>query len=374
MQIGAGQNTDLGPLAMSRRQLIGTISGRAIDAKTRAPITGASVILERCDANGCGGVSNWATSDNDGKFAFTSSPTQALLYDDTYIVQVTAWNYEAATTPQFTVAGGNDYSVGDLALQPIAMIGSVSGRLVDAITGKPLSGSADTYASARLLQCDTWGCYKPVAYASPGEDGTFRFESQSPYGDGIPAGTYVVAYGADQYISGQTAQFSVGEGKSHNVGTIKVQPVPLRLLVGPDCGSIPARGGTCKYTLKLVNSQNKSMSLRIWSTVETWNPMAPSSSSFQPQDAQKVRLRPRASQVATFSFDVPKNVAAYTSICTEFYVADDAKGFYFAATNHLYGLCVQKDASGNFKPVKGDDALKLRQRMHGLPEGQRSKH
>lgn len=379
-QVDNGQDLDLGELQLSAPQPIGTISGRVVDARSDAPVAGAQVYLERCETSiyypypNCYGIS-YGASDADGSFAFSEATLGFPLYDELYQITVSAPNYEYLAPVQFSVAGGADYSLGDVALSPITMIGSVSGRLVDATTGRPLTSTSAAYNFVTLMQCDEFGsCYSAVAYTSVDENGYFRFSADNAYNWQIlRPGSYAIAYGAEQYVAGQTAPFTVGEGQDLAYGDIAVQPYPVRLLDGVSCGTISARGGTCTYTLRVVNGQNKAVTLRAWSTVATSNPYSAYASTFQPQEAQKLRLRPGETRTVSFSFDVPARVAAATSICTQFFVANDAKGFYFAPVNQRYGACVTKDANGDFKPVAGEKQRELRQRMNGLPPSQRGR-
>ncbi len=368
--VGANENYNLGNLAMRPPQVVSSISGSVVDASTNAPLGYVYVRLQRCNVYGYCDPINQTSSAEDGSFSFSGDIWGSPLYDDTYTVVLDHFGYDSLTTGQFTPTGGGDYTLGALKLQKIPLLGSISGRLVDAISGSPLTSDSVSYGYANLLQCDDAGnCYSSVAYSPLDADGTFRFSNADSYMF-LRAGRYAVSYSAEQYIDGQSASFTVAEGEDVSLGDVPVQPYPLRLLNGASCGSIPARGGTCSYSLRLVNNQDKAVSLRAWNTLWVYAP-AYSSSTFQAQDAQKVRLRPGESKLVRFEFDVPRKVAPYTSICTQFYVADDARGYYFAPTSQRYGFCVTKDGAGAFKPVRGEQERELLLRMHGVPEGQR---
>ncbi len=370
--VGANEDYKLGALEMNTLQQIGTISGRVIDS-TKMPITNMNVTLFEIPWFSPIGS---ATSAADGRFSFSQATLGFPLYDTTYQVSLWGPGYDSSALPQFSPAKGADYDLGDVMVQTIPKIGSVSGRLVDAVTGEPLSGTELGYSEVSLMSCDGSGCNGMVAFTSLAADGRFRFDATNTWMMILPPGSYAISFSPAQYVAGQTAPFNVAEDENSDRGDIAVQPNPVRLLKGSDCGIIPAKGGTCQYTLRVVNTQKTAVSLRAWSTVtaSSFSSTPPSyyyfNTTFQPQEAQRIRLRAGESHVVKFEFDVSKKVAPSTNICTQFYVANDAPGFYFAQAYQLGGVCVTKDGVGDFKPVQGDAERELRQRMNGVPEGQ----
>lgn len=370
--VGAAEDYLLGDLALSTPKQIPSIDGRVVDSRTGAPIAFVSVYLDRCSPGDeyCYPV-NQTSSDTDGSFSFSSDMVGNPLYDDTYQVSLAISGYDGLWTPQFTPIAGQSYNLGDLQLRKIPLIGSISGRLLDAVTGEPLTNLSVTYAHLSLLACDMSGCYNTVAWKWIEPDGSFRFDATDAW-QPLVAGSYAISYQAEQYIDGQSDMFTVAEGEDYSID-LHIQPYPIRLLNGASCTTIPAGGGTCKYSLRLVNNQNKTVSLRAWSIAEVSIPNSYDHNTFQPKDAQKVKLRPGESTLVSFSFDVPRNVAAFTSVCTQYYVSDDVKGFYLAPTTQRFGFCVTKDGAGDFKPTTGDALRELLQRMHGVPLDRRGR-
>lgn len=111
---------DLGDIAMAPLKLIGQVSGRLVDAQDGSPINGfgppwASVVLERCDEYGCGGVSGLQPDDL-GNFRFDGVLYQ--LPPGTYRVTADAEGYQQTTTSAFDLAESENIDLGDIGMMP----------------------------------------------------------------------------------------------------------------------------------------------------------------------------------------------------------------------------------------------------------------
>jgi hypothetical protein len=105
------------------------------------------------------------------------------------------------------------------ALQ-VPTIGSISGRIVDADTGLPLSGDGPLAARAVLLRCSVDVC-STVNALSADALGVFRF-AQDAAGLPLAAGHYSITAIADTYSWGLTPIFRVGEGENVFVDDVRV--------------------------------------------------------------------------------------------------------------------------------------------------------
>jgi hypothetical protein len=65
----------------------------------------------------------------------------------------------ATSFPDFGFLGGG-VGTYQLSITPFAAIGSISGRVVDAVTGDPLPGDTDAFAFVQLLRCEDVGCFE----------------------------------------------------------------------------------------------------------------------------------------------------------------------------------------------------------------------
>jgi 5-hydroxyisourate hydrolase-like protein (transthyretin family) len=370
--VAAGEDKDLGDVALHKPQPAGQIDGRVVDSQTGAPLGGAQLSLQRCADFQCAPIGLIA-SGADGAFSFSEAAIGVPITEGSYSLTIAAPAYDTSRVSPIDLAAGQGASLGDLALAPTQQIGSVSGRLVDAVTRQPLSGPSSGFGTLSLLRCDTFGCFETVNLATINADGSFRFAPPRAGLNGVwRPGSFAVSYFVDQHIPAQTPAFKVAKDQDLDLGDIAVQPLPITLASGPACGAIPANGGACRYSLSVTNNQARTADLRVWSVVFTYSPSS-EASAFQPEGAKKIRLRPGQSRTVNFSLDVPKGVEAATPICTSFYVADDTKAFYFAPSNQAFGFCVMKDAGGAFRQVQGDELRQLQQRMNNAPEAQRTR-
>jgi hypothetical protein len=121
-------------------------------------------------------------------------------------------------------SGSGTYTL-SVQKQPIGK--AISGQLVDAKTGAPLTGMSNV----RLQRCTNGLCWTTVGELYP-RDGSFRFESGNglyPWETVLRAGEYQLTiyppYG--YYLNLETPIFTLADGQDLNLGNLKVSPVPL---------------------------------------------------------------------------------------------------------------------------------------------------
>lgn len=150
-----------------------------------------------------------------------------------------------------TAPGGLSYGPKDFMVEPTApeavvvyeltRAGSVTGKVIDAESGKPVAGTqvaiwkqAEWQASLRVNAFD--GTVSPRAKVATGPDGTFRAE-------GLPAATYVCHYEPPKPYGAKTASLAIADGEQKDLGEVPVIPeIALRgrLVRAPGDRPIPS--------------------------------------------------------------------------------------------------------------------------------------
>jgi hypothetical protein len=312
-------------------------------------------------------------SDASGRFTITSDSVYPPLYNDSYRVSITAYTYSAYVGTNFEVGPGADVDLGSLQLTPLPTIGSVSGQLVDGFSRKPIAGDSEPYPQITLVKCNVGDCGLFTSFASPGSDGRFSFTPQTALSL-LEPGSYQIYVFADQYEFLTSPVFSVGADQHLDLGQIALQPYPIRLVNPLGCTSIPASGERCDYSVQVVSSLKRRAGYQIWSTISASGPgTAYGLTTFQPQAARQISLRPGQAQTVRFRVDVPASVPGGTSFCVNVYIAADQRGFFFQPVNQRQLFCASKDASGAFRQLSEEEGRQLRQRLNGVPEGQRTR-
>jgi 5-hydroxyisourate hydrolase-like protein (transthyretin family) len=379
---GSGSYT----LEVQELQTAESIAGRAVDGRSGAPLSFVGVSLERCESGSCSFVAG-GQSDSQGRFSFVNRvpgvpypepvepppselPSYTLLTVGEYRVRIEPLQYEPYVGPIVSLGAGQALDLGDLPVQPVPLIGSVSGRLVDAASGEPLSGDFPTNAFVVLQRCEQFGC-SFAAQTPANSDGSFSFR---PGGfQPLSPGDYIVSYSANQYISGQTAQFSVAEGEDIDLGAIAVQSRPVRIAEITPCPPSQAQGGRCDWTARLVNGQRSSARLVAWATYTSFNSSSFISSNFQAQVPQQFALRPGESRVVRFRIEIPPDLPAGTTVCSSVYGAADTRAFYFKPSASGFGFCLFKQGDGSFRQLTQDEQIDRMLQLRGVPREQRGR-
>lgn len=342
-----------------------SISGRAVDAATGSPLSSAYVTLHSCSGGFCGNPVGWAYTGFDGEFLFENGAYN-LYYPLTpgdYQISIQMFNYEIAQVGPFSVSSGQDLNLGTIALTPLPRIGSIRGRLVDAVTGEPLSSGAQPFAWIELLYCDPDPYCYTLRYAYAGADGTFLIEGDA-YNPLYP-GTYRLRVSADQYETTQSEAFQVANGEHFDYGNLAVKSLPVRIYLDQSCGEIPAEGGNCQFKMRVVNGAPSRFNGETWSIVYG-SPLATpaQSTTFQAGNTKVVSLAPGGSAVISLSFFVPAEVTNGAYICTEGFAAQRPHAFNTLGRRYLF--CLVKGAYG-FSPVPEDQKHDAVRRLKGEP-------
>ena len=159
-----------------------------------------------------------ATSDDDGTFGADSRLFFAVPDNGEYIIAATAF-------PDFSFTGFGEGSY-LLTLSTPQLIDSVSGRLVDARDGTPLSGDSPTYAWVQLYRCTDGFCVEHVGHQQVDQDGNFNFDSDN-LGPALVTGSFQIQAWANgyEYLIGEP--FDMFENQALDLGDIAMMPPEL---------------------------------------------------------------------------------------------------------------------------------------------------
>ncbi len=337
------------------------IMGRVTDAVTSAPLPGdappfARATLYRVCGDGCLEFVNSQNADSNGRFLFDNY-FGGPLPTGTYQIEVSANLYETKQFGPFEFSGIS-LDVGDLPIDPLPLIGSIRGRLVDAATGNPVSQTFTP--SVQLYRCTDGNCFEFVNSQVPDSQGRFRFETDSS-GNPLPVGTYQIRAFADQYQETQTELFDVGEGVHRTVGNLRITSLPVRFSEVQPCADIPVSGGECVFSVKIWNGLATKLKGAAWSLAEGGLPNSfVGFTNFQVKDSQALDLDKGKSKVFRFRFNVPANNSSYgTSICTRLFAGEGSNSF-FNTVGFRDLFCVYRNAGG-FSIASPQEAMALAQ-------------
>jgi len=241
----------------------------------------------------------------------------------------------------FTGGGVGTYQ---LTITPSAAIGSISGRVVDAVTGDPLPGDTDPFAFVQLLRCEDVGCFGVNAQPADTE-GRFQL-NRDLSGQPLEVGTYQVLAFANQYQQGQTDPFGVAEGEDRDVGDVPLQPFPVQFSNIVPCENLPPEGGRCRYSVRATNRLATRLDGEAWSSVQGFEIGSFTGfTNFQVKNLQPLKLKSQGSRDVRFEFRVPSKVRDGASICTNVFVGQRPEAF-FDTVGTTFLFCITKGTSG----------------------------
>jgi hypothetical protein len=363
---GGGEGSYL--LSLSRLDAIDSISGRITDGDTGTGLSGqefpfASVQLQRCDDFGCFEFVGFQQADSDGLFEFTSDQFGNVLTADTYQVQASAAGFDGFMIGPFGVTEGEALELGDLTLNRIELIGTVSGRVVDAVTGDPVSGFLPPFAVVFLERCENDMCFA-VAGATPDLDGLFSFDGAL---FSIQPGSFRLRGYADDYSELVSDEFAVAAFENVELGDLHLAPFPIQFGVVQEC-EIPAGGGLCEFSITAANRGPGRYRGEAWAIVELFSPGASRSTRFQVGNVgpinpmpRRINLKQGASTTLGFRLDTPATVPEGSVVCVSITVGRDPDP-QFNTQGDRFISCAVKNA-GEFEALPKKE---IRQRYRDL--------
>jgi len=349
---GTGGSAGTYRLTIREQEIAEALEGRVLNARTGAPVASAAVTLLRCNSSGtnCYDWAGWTTTGADGTFRFQNGTYSVYspFLAGSYKLSVQAAGLQVANVGPYALTDGQVLNVGDISLQALPAVGSISGRLVDQVTGRPLSGSGAPYAYVTLLYCGPYGCFHRDSRPAQA-DGTFRFEGTESYP--IAPGRYQIMAMADQYQETFGPTFEVADGDHLSVGDFPVKSQPARIELVTAC-AIPADGGTCRMTMRVTNGAPTRLEGEAWGVVEaSWIGSPAQQTRFQVGSPRTLSLAPGGSVVLPLTFEVPGSVSNGSYICVNGFAAQRPHEFNTLGAQPL--LCFTKGTDG-FLQVPAD--------------------
>jgi hypothetical protein len=243
-------------------------------------------------------------------------------------------------------SGAGSANIGPYQLSFVAQppkIGSVSGTLVDAVSGRPLAGGPPSLARVNLWRCIGGSCFDIQALALVDASGTFRIERDQAERR-IDVGDFQLVATADEFQPA-SRMFSVAQGQNVNLGRVALRPVPISITNLRTCADIASTGGICRYSVTLTNNTPTRFKGRALSVVTGGLGATQFEASTQKAGANPIRadvgIPARGRRDVTFFYKVPASVADGTSICANLQIGVDPTPL-FSVMRQEFLFCIQK--------------------------------
>ncbi len=198
-------------------------------------------------------------------------------------------------------------------------------------------------------------------------DSEGRFQFSIGYEGPLEVGTYRVEASASQYPRGRTDLFGVAEGEHRDVGDIRLRPFPVSFSEIEPCEDVPPEGGTCRYSVRVTtNPLDTAFDGAIWSVVSSYGiGSLIDFTFFQTANPKRMTLRPGASKVVQFEFEVPSTVEDFAWICTTVYVGEDRLQPSFNTVGQSWLFCISKGSTGVLSVVSEKQTQKMFRQLNG---------
>lgn len=242
---------------------------------------------------------------------------------------------------------------------------AITGRIVDAVSGQPLTGEAEPWTYVQLYGCQEgeWFCNEYVNSAYTDAEGRFRFETDFA---GLPlsAGQYVLLISAEEYQPLQTEAFTAIADQDTDLGDIALTPFPVKIRLVEACPGLPPEGGRCRFKVEITNRQAHSIKGAAWSVVHA-NELDSfiSYTEFQIGQRQPARLKPGKSKVFSFTFPLPTNQTGFTAVCPVVFFGETVKDPYYKTLGASYPFCLFQGESG-YSLATGRQAMDLARQLN----------
>ncbi|MGH8593038.1 MAG: hypothetical protein ACREV3_04045 [Gammaproteobacteria bacterium] len=305
---------------------------------------------------------NLVSLDDDGGGNLNSRLVITVPADGLFVLGVTR-----CCDGSFSEGGFGSYR---LTIAPFAVIGSIGGQVLDAVTGDALPGDTDPFAFVELRRCDAFGCFF-INGVSADSVGRYLFSVDSS-GQPLEVGTYQIAAFANEYQPGQSEPFDVGEGEDRTVD-IALELFPLQASEIRPCGSLPPEGGSCAYSVRLTNRSGTALDGAAWSIVSSFGIGSLADFTlFQTANPQRLNLRPGASKVVRFEFQVPPTVRDGAFICADLFAGQDRRRPFFNTVVARNLFCIEKGFRA-FSVMSEKEAQRLFRQRHAPAPSRKEK-
>ena len=319
--IGGGEGSYL--LTVFTAAFADSVSGRLVSARDGTPVSGdpptaAFVELYRCEAGSCDTFTAGQPADPEGNFRFDLDSFGQRLLAGTYSLHTIALGFQTLSSAEFVLAEGEALYLGDVPMQPLPLIGSISGRLVDSLDGTPVSGFGPPFSWAQIDRCDEFDCF-PVFGTQPDDQGRFHIEGVAV---NLEPGDYRIVAFAEAYFTTATDAFFISESQDFDFGDIGLRPLPIQFSAMSPC-EIPPGGGQCEFGIDVRNRGQAAFKGEAWATIDYFRNAPPfRSARFQvgrvgakiPMPVQ-INLRPDETMTLRFQLDIPGDIPDFSSLC-----------------------------------------------------------
>jgi hypothetical protein len=278
---------------------------------------------------------------------------------------------------QFTGAGFSSGSY-ELSVFPAPPdIGSIAGRVVDAVTGEPLPGNSPPFAVVELYRCEGGECLEFVDAQGTDDEGRFRFETDFDGGP-LPVGTYQVRAFAEEFEEAATEPFDVAEGEDVDVGDIALGPAPISFSDIQPCEDLLPQGDTCSYSVTIRNNTDALLEGLAWSPVDGFGlgsslnfTLFEASTAADSRQAVRARVHvdPLGDQTVQFQFDVPPFVLGAT-FCPQLFVGVKPDPLVITVRERFRLFCITGTDTG-FELMSESESRTISKSLHGSPEALR---
>lgn len=363
--VGADEHVELGAISVTPLPIIGSIRGRIVDSVTSEPISGyehwSYAELYRCYEGLCEEYLANSAVDEWGEFVLLGA--DYMIEAGEFQVIAHASGYYRKVSEIFTVGSGEEIDLGDLALEPIPLAGSISGRIVNSVTGDPLPGTEEPFAFVDLWRFNEWQYYEWISGQSADIRGNFHFEGDY-MGNRLTIGSYRISVYATDYQYFEGEPFEVGEGEHYNLGDTELTPYPVQFSDIQSCGDLPTEGGNCSYSVTIANRSGRRLIGAAWSLIDVWGTGSFTGyTQFQVGRLEKFNLPAGSSERISFSIEVPGTLLDGSTVCSQIFVGEGRRNQYFNTIGQHFLFCVQKGVTG-FSVLSDEETQKLVRETH----------
>jgi hypothetical protein len=330
--IGAGGSRGSYTITADVAHVVASIRARLVDAETGEALVGswptnARAELWRCHDSTCDEQLNTQWSDADGQVVFLADAWGLPLAPGDYEIRAFTEAHEPTGSGVFQALEGENVDLGDIMMQPYDLIASISGQVVDSISGVGLSGTTVPWATVQLARCTEWDCFNTVGWTTADPEGHFRFDYSNTWGP-LLTGDYLLSAWADQYQTREVSVTAVAEDEERDVGRVRLRPFPVQFIDFTPCDEIPPTGGTCEYSVLVRAGTRTRLDAEAWSIVRVYDTGSfANMTTFQAGGnrstvpvTERFKLAPGETKRLQFRFDVPGSLQQGAWICAEAYV------------------------------------------------------
>jgi len=348
-------------LTVATPALIDSITGTVVDEGTSLPLADVYAELDGCNAYDCW---TWVASQftgPDGSFIFETDAIGGPLPAGSYAIRLQTNGYNDAFVGPFDVAEDEALDLGAVPMTRIEYIGTVTGRVVDAVSGAPLPGNSPPFAVVELQRCENGGC-SLLWYQPPDEQGYFRFDGPGFF---LTPGFYWVVATAEDYSVAESNIVFIGDGEDVDFGNFSLMPSPIGFADITGCEILPM-GGTCDFSVQITNRGPGRYHGEAWATARYLSLDPPyRATRFQigrmgadNPNPQPVNLSQGRQTVLTFRLEVPATAAEGCNVCVTANVGRDPSPQFDAAGERLL-FCAAVQPDGNMTRLSGKASHRL---------------